>query len=111
MDKFSGLSIRKLLDKLTQSVITLKVKFTQNTAMLDMINSSYEFPILNPKEALGILDLRLLGYYKIKKGVLQQNISRFYEFESAEKVCEQFSNLTNTLKREQSLRDSRKIHG
>ena len=40
--------------------------------MLDMMNSSSEILILNPKEALGILDLRSLGYYKIKQGVLQK---------------------------------------
>ena len=37
----------------------------QNTAMLDMTNSSSETLILSPKEALGILDLISLGYYKI----------------------------------------------
>ena len=81
----------------------LKVKFTWNTAMLHMTNSSSEIHILNPKEALGILHLRSLGYYKIKQGVLQQNLSRFYEIDSAKKVCEQLNNLINTLKREQSL--------
>ena len=55
--------------------------------MLDMMNSSSETLILNPKEALVILDLRSLGYYKIQQGLLQQNLSRFYEFKSAEKVC------------------------
>ena len=40
----------------------LKVKFMQNAAMLDMTNSSSETLILSPKEALGILDLRSLGY-------------------------------------------------
>ena len=103
LDEISGLAIIKLLYKLTQSVIMLKVKFMQNTAMLDMMNSSSETLILNSKEALGILDLRLLGYYKTKQGVLQQNLSRFYEFKSAEKVCDQFNNLINTLKKEQSL--------
>ena len=44
----------------------------------------------------------MLGYYKIKQGVLQQNLSGFYEFELAEKVCNQFNNLINTLKKEQS---------
>ena len=34
----------------------------QNLAVLHMMNSSLEILILNPKEALGILDLRLLGY-------------------------------------------------
>ena len=57
---------------------------------------------------MGILDLRSLGYYKIKQGVLQQNLSRFCEFKSAEKVCEQFNNLINTLKREKSLNTGEK---
>ena len=68
MDRSLGLAIIKLLDKSTQSVIILKVKFTQNTAMLDMANSSSGVLILNPKDALVILDLRSLGYYKIKPG-------------------------------------------
>ena len=71
--------------------------------MLDMMNSSSEILILDPNEKIGILDLRLLGYYKIKQGVLQQHLSRFYEFELAEKICNQFNNLINTLKKEQSL--------
>ena len=35
--------------------------------------------------------------------MLQQNLGRYYEFESAEKVCAQFINLINTIKKEQSL--------
>ena len=65
LDKISGLAIIKLLDKSIQSIMTLKVKFMQNTAMLDMTNRSSETLILSPKEALGILDLRSLDYYKI----------------------------------------------
>ena len=62
-DEISGLAIIKLLDKLSQSVIVLKVKIVQNVTMLNMVNnSSSETLILNPKEALGILDLRSLGF-------------------------------------------------
>ena len=57
-DEISNLAIIKLLDKLTQSVIMLKVKFLRNVAMQDITNSSSESLIINPKEALGILDLR-----------------------------------------------------
>ena len=57
--KIFSLAIIKLLDKLTHSVMVLKVKFVHNIAMLDMIiNSNFETLILNPREALGILDLR-----------------------------------------------------
>ena len=44
----------------------------QNVAILNMTNSSSEILILNLKEVLGTLDLRSLGYYKIKQGVLQK---------------------------------------
>ena len=49
----------------------LKVTFIKNTAMLDITNSNSKTLILNPEEVIGILDLRSLGYYKIKQGVLQ----------------------------------------
>ena len=68
-----------------------------------MTNGSSEILILNLKEALGILDLTSLGYYKIKQGVLQHNLGKCYEFELSEKVCAQFNNLINTRKKEQSL--------
>ena len=47
--------------------------------MLDVTNNSSEILILSQKEAIGILDLRSLGYYKIQQGVLQQNLSKFYK--------------------------------
>ena len=40
--------------------------------MLDVKNSGLEKVIFDPKEMLGILDPRLMGYYKIKQGILQQ---------------------------------------
>ena len=39
----------------------------QNTATLDMTDSSSETLILSPQKALGILDLRLLGYSKFDR--------------------------------------------
>ena len=43
-----------------------------------MAIGSLEILILNLKEALGILDLKSLWYYKIKQGVLQQNLGKYY---------------------------------
>ena len=90
--------------------MVLKVKFTCNVAMLDMINnSSSETLILNPREALGILDLRSLGYYKVKQGIIQWKLSRFSEFESADEVCSQFNNLINTIRKEQKMETEEKF--
>ena len=63
---------------------------------------------MNLKEALGILDLRSLGYYKIKQGVLQHNLGKYCELELAEEVFAQFDNLFNTIKKEQSLETGEK---
>ena len=81
----------------------IKLKFRQNLVMLDIVNSSSEIFILNPKEVIRILDLRSLGFYKIQQGVMQQNLSRFYNFESVESVCNHFNNLINTLKKKETI--------
>ena len=49
---------------------------------------------------LDILDLRSLGYYKIKQGILQQHLSKYYRFESEEVLCKQFNKFINTSKKE-----------
>ena len=76
-----------------------KLKFTQNLAILDVTNSSLETVIFDPKEMLGILHLRLMSYYKIKQGILQQTLSKYYTFKSAYTLCEQFNKFINTLKK------------
>ena len=53
---------------------------------------------------IGITDLRSLGYYKIKQRILQQNLSRYYRFGKAEKLCEYFNIFENTLKKEREQR-------
>ena len=54
---------------------------------------------------IGIGDLILLGYYKIKQGILQQNLSKYYRFERADTPCEYFDKFVNTLKKEREQKD------
>ena len=72
----------------------------QNLASLDVMNCSLETVIFYPKEMVGLLDLRSMGYYKIKKGILQHNLSKYYRCESADTLCEQFDKFINTLNKE-----------
>ena len=86
----------------------LKVKFVMNSAILDvpMLNRV----IFNPREMLGFLELKSLGFYKIKHGVLQQNMSNQFGFESAGVICEKVNQFVNTLKKEKAKSDD-KING
>ena len=78
----------------------LKLKFVQNSAMLDIPNTGLDTIIFDLDEVLGILDLRYLGYYKIKQGMLQQNLSKYCRFEKADILCKQFNKFINALKKE-----------
>ena len=101
MEEILGMAITKMLDTKEQRTLTMKLKFIRNRAIFKVTNSTHEAATFDPKEILGIIDLRLLGYYKIKQRVLQQNLSCMYHFESAIEVCNQFNRLINTLKREE----------
>ena len=100
IDEILGLAIITVLDKNVQNTVMLQPKFMQNIATLDITNSSLDTVILDPKEMLGVLDLRSLGYYKTKQGILQQNLSKYYRFKSEDILCEQFNKFLNTLKKE-----------
>ena len=100
VDEISGLAIIKIVDGRTHSTLLIKLKFTHNKATLDIMNKEKDTMILDPDEMIGIIDLRSLGYYKIKQGILQQNLSRYYRFEKAEKLCEYFNKFVNALQKD-----------
>ena len=50
---------------------------------------------------IGILDLTSLGCYKIKHGVLQQNLDKYYYFEEVDKVCEKRNKVIETTRQEE----------
>ena len=75
------------------------IKFTSIAAMLDIVNNDTETIICKPEEMIGIVDLRSFGYYKIKQGILQQNLNKYYRFERAETLCKYFNKFINTLKK------------
>ena len=106
IDEISGLAIVKLLDRGTHITLLLKLKFTQNKAILDITNKGTDTMIFKPEEMIGMIDLRLLGYYKNQQGILQQNLSMYYKFEKAEKLCEYFNKFVNMLKEEREQKSS-----
>ena len=74
-DEISGMVIIKILDSSTYSTLLIKLKFMHNKAVLDVVNKGKETMIFKLEEMIGIINLRSLGYYKIKQGILQQNLS------------------------------------
>ena len=93
------MAIVKIIDK--GQKMPMMLKFIKNKATSDITNNTREILIFNRKTAIGILDLRSLGYYKIKQGVLQQNLNKYYHFEEANKLCEGFNKMVEMIKEEE----------
>ena len=70
-DKISGMVIIKILDGDSSSTLLVKLKVTCNKAVLDVVKKGKETMIFKPEKMIEIIDLRSLGYYKIKQGILQ----------------------------------------
>ena len=93
VEEISGMAIVKIIDKGQKTLMMLKLKFILNKATVDITNNTREILIFDRKTMIGILDLRSLGYYKIKQGVLQQNLNKYYHFEEATKICTKFNEM------------------
>ena len=100
IEEISGMAIVKIIDQGQKMPMMLKLKFIRNKAMLDITNNTRETVIFDKKTSIGILDLRSLGYYKIKQGVLQQNLNTYYQFEEVDRICADFNRIIEEKKQE-----------
>ena len=103
IEEISGMAIVKIIDQGQKTPMMLKLKFIRNKAMLDITNNTRETVIFDKKMSIGILDLRSLGYYKLKQGVLQQNLNKYYQFEEIDKVCAEFNKMGEVIRQEERI--------
>ena len=108
VEEISVVAIVKIIDKGQKMPMMLKLKFIWNKATLDITNNTREILIFDKKTMIGILDFRSLGYYKIKQGVLQQNLNKYYHFEEANKVCEEFNKMVEMVKQKEKGKQKEK---
>ena len=62
VEEMSGMAITKMLDTKEQKTLTMKLKFIRNRAIIKVTNTTHKAVTFHPKEILGIIDLRSLGY-------------------------------------------------
>ena len=78
VEELLGMAIIKVLDMNEHITNILKLKFIRNRATIKVTNNTSETVIFDGTNEIGILDLRSLGYYKLKQDVLQQNLGKHY---------------------------------
>ena len=104
IEELSGMAMVKILDMKEQTTNMIKVKFIQNKVVLKITNKTHKTVTFGRTEMMGILDLRLLGFYKIKQEVLQEHLGRHYHFELADDVCDQYNRFVNLMRKEEEFR-------
>ena len=65
----------------------MQLKITDNYAVMDMVNNSRQTMYFRQEKALGIVDIRSLGYYNIRHSVLEYNLGEHYELASFNKLA------------------------
>ena len=101
IEELSGMAMVKILDMKEQTTNMIKLKFIQNKAILKIRNKTHETVTFGRTEMMGIVDLRSLGFYKIKQEVLQEHLGRHYHFELADDVCSQYNRFVNLMRKEE----------
>ena len=101
IEELSGMAILKLLDMKEQTTNMIKLKFIRNKAVLKITNKTHETVTFGGTEMIGIVDLRSLGFYKIKQEVLEEHLGRHYHFELADDVCIQYNRFVNLMRKEE----------
>ena len=68
VEKLSGIAIVKLRYK--YHIGTMRVKLDNNQSILRIINNTDETIHYTPQLSMGIVDIRSLGYYNIRKSIM-----------------------------------------
>ena len=98
----------KMLYSREQCMVVLKLKFIRNWALLDITNNTQETVIFDPKEMIGILDFDIFRFLQNKAGCTVATLSKYYHFESADRLCEEFNTLVNELNKDKKILDKEK---
>ena len=100
-EELSGMVMVKILDIKEQTTNMIKLKFIWNKVVLKIKNKTHETITFGKTDMMGVVDLRSLGFYKIKQEVLQEHLSRHYHFKLADDVCDQYNRLVNLMRKEE----------
>ena len=101
VEELSGMAIVKILDMKEQTTNMIKLKFIRNKAVFKITNNTHKNVVFGQTEMIGVVDLRLLGFYKIKQQVLQEHLGEHYHFELADDVCNQYNRFVNIMRKEE----------
>ena len=107
IEELSGMAIVKILYMEEQVMSMIKLKFIRNKAVLKITSKTHKTVTFGWTEMIGVVDLRSLGFYKIKQEVLQEHLGKHYHFELVDDVCNQYNRFVNLMRKEEENSEGR----
>ena len=101
LEELLGMAIVKTLNMKEQAMSMIKLKFIRKKAVLKITNNTHEAVTFGWMEMIGVVDLRSLGFYKIKQEVLQEHLGKHYHFKLADDICNQYNWFVNLMRKEE----------
>ena len=101
IEELSGMAVVKILDMKEQAMNMSKLKFLRNKVVLKITNKTHETVTFGWTEMIGVIDVRSLGFYKIKQEVLQEYLGKHYHFELTDDICNQYNRFVNLMRKEE----------
>ena len=101
------MAIVKILDMKEQAMNMIKLKFIRNKAVLKITNKTHKTVTFGQTEMIGVVDLRSLGFYKIKQEVLQEHLGKHYHFKLADDICNQYNRFVNLMRKEEETSEGK----
>ena len=101
VEELSGMAVVKILDMKEQAKSMIKLKFIRNKAALKITNKMHKTVTFGWTEMIGVIDLRSLGFYKIKQDILQEHLGKHYHFKLADDICNQYNRFVNLMRKEE----------
>ena len=72
---------------------TVRVKLQNNVAVVEIINTSNKVLQFTKEKAMGIVDIRSLGYYTIRHCVLEYNLSSDFTCANFNKLASAYEDM------------------
>ena len=101
VEELSGMAVVKIWDMKEQATSMIKLKLIRNKAVLKITNKMHETVTFGQTEMIGVIDLRSLGFYKIKQEVLQEHLGKHYHFELVDDICNLYNRFVNLMRKEE----------
>ena len=92
-DEISANTIVKIMDG--PSIHTLQLKMSRNISVVSCNNTGNTNVIIDPDIAIGILDLRSIGYFRITHNELQLSLKQF-SFARLDEICDTYNKMVDT---------------